>query len=75
MGAIDDDVLQQLRGGKLAVRQKPGPTNALGLVKLIFPNEYNVYLHSTPSQQLFSQTRRDFSHVAAWALQESWNGH
>jgi murein L,D-transpeptidase YcbB/YkuD len=78
-GAIDDDVLQQLRAGKLAVRQKPGPTNALGLVKLIFPNEYNVYLHSTPSQQLFSQTRRDFSHgcirvekpdeLAAWALQ------
>jgi murein L,D-transpeptidase YcbB/YkuD len=79
-GTIDDEVLQQLRAGKLAVRQKPGPTNALGLVKLIFPNEYNVYLHSTPSQQLFSQTRRDFSHgcirvekpdeLAAWALQD-----
>ena len=78
-GAISDDVLEQLRAGKLAVRQKPGPRNALGLVKLIFPNEYNVYLHSTPSQQLFSQTRRDFSHgcirvekpdeLAAWALQ------
>jgi L,D-transpeptidase YcbB len=77
---IDDDVLQQLRAGKLAVRQKPGPANALGLVKLIFPNEYNVYLHSTPSQQLFSQIRRDFSHgcirvekpdeLAAWALQD-----
>ena len=49
-------------------------------MKLMFPNEYNVYLHSTPSQQLFSQTRRDFSHgcirvekpaeLAAWALQE-----
>jgi murein L,D-transpeptidase YcbB/YkuD len=79
-GTIDDEVLQQLRAAKLAVRQKPGPTNALGLVKLIFPNEYNVYLHSTPSQQLFSQTRRDFSHgcirvekpdeLAAWALQD-----
>jgi murein L,D-transpeptidase YcbB/YkuD len=77
-GTISDEVLQQLRAGKLAVRQKPGPTNALGLVKLIFPNDYNVYLHSTPSQQLFSQTRRDFSHgcirvekpaeLAAWAL-------
>ncbi|HET6181955.1 MAG TPA: L,D-transpeptidase family protein [Candidatus Sulfotelmatobacter sp.] len=77
-GAISDEVLQQLRAGKLAVRQKPGPKNALGLVKLIFPNEYNVYLHSTPSQQLFSQTKRDFSHgcirvekadeLAAWAL-------
>jgi murein L,D-transpeptidase YcbB/YkuD len=79
-GTIDDEVLQQLRAGKLAVRQKPGPTNALGLVKLIFPNQYNVYLHSTPSQQLFSQTRRDFSHgcirvekpdeLAAWVLQD-----
>ena len=78
-GEISDDVLAQLRAGKLSVRQKPGPNNALGLVKLMFPNEYNVYLHSTPSQQLFSQTRRDFSHgcirvekaaeLAAWALQ------
>ena len=38
-GAITDDVLAQLRAGKLAVRQKPGTSNALGLVKLIFPNE------------------------------------
>jgi L,D-transpeptidase YcbB len=78
-GAISDEVLEQLRAGKLAVRQKPGPTNSLGLVKLIFPNEYNVYLHSTPAQQLFAQTRRDFSHgcirvekpeeLTAWALQ------
>jgi L,D-transpeptidase YcbB len=59
-GSISDEVLQQLAAGKLLVRQKPGPSNALGLVKLIFPNEYNVYLHSTPSQQLFSQSRRDF---------------
>ena len=78
-GVISDEVLEQLRAGKLAVRQKPGPTNALGLVKLIFPNQYNVYLHSTPAQQLFAQSRRDFSHgcirvekpaeLAAWALQ------
>ncbi len=61
-GAVSDDVLAQLRAGKLTVRQKPGPTNSLGLIKLMFPNEYNVYLHSTPGQQLFSQSRRDFSH-------------
>lgn len=61
-GPISDDVLAQLRAGKLTVRQKPGPTNSLGLVKFMFPNEYNVYLHSTPAQQLFSQSRRDFSH-------------
>jgi L,D-transpeptidase YcbB len=79
-GTISDDILQQLSAGKLMVRQTPGPTNALGLVKLMFPNEYNVYLHSTPSQQLFSQTRRDFSHgcirvekpaeLAAWVLRD-----
>jgi murein L,D-transpeptidase YcbB/YkuD len=79
-GTISDDVLQQLSAGKLLVRQKPGPSNALGLVKLMFPNEYNVYLHSTPSQQLFSQSRRDFSHgcirvekpaeLAAWVLRD-----
>jgi L,D-transpeptidase YcbB len=61
-GPVSDDVLAQLRAGKLTVRQKPGPTNSLGLIKLMFPNEYNVYLHSTPAQQLFSQSRRDFSH-------------
>jgi L,D-transpeptidase YcbB len=79
-GTINDDILQQLSAGKLLVRQKPGPTNALGLVKLMFPNEYNVYLHSTPSPQLFSQSRRDFSHgcirvekpaeLAAWVLRD-----
>jgi L,D-transpeptidase YcbB len=77
-GEISDEVLAQLRAGKLTVRQKPGPGNALGLVKLIFPNEHNVYLHSTPSQSLFSRSRRDFSHgcirvekpaeLAAWVL-------
>jgi L,D-transpeptidase YcbB len=77
-GAITDEVLGDLRAGKLIVRQRPGPTNALGLVKLMFPNEYHVYLHSTPAQQLFAKSRRDFSHgcirvekpaeLTAWAL-------
>ncbi|HEY2118607.1 MAG TPA: L,D-transpeptidase family protein, partial [Candidatus Acidoferrum sp.] len=61
-GVISDEVLHDLRSGKLGIRQKPGPKNALGLVKLMFPNEYHVYLHSTPAQQLFGQSRRDFSH-------------
>lgn len=61
-GPINDDVLEQLRAAKLMVRQKPGPDNALGLVKFLFPNEHSVYLHSTPAQSLFSQSRRDFSH-------------
>ncbi|MGA7293155.1 MAG: L,D-transpeptidase family protein [Terriglobales bacterium] len=80
-GNISDEVLAQLRAGKLMVRQKPGPANALGLVKLIFPNEHNVYLHSTPSPELFSRSRRDFSHgcirvekpaeLAAWTLRNN----
>jgi murein L,D-transpeptidase YcbB/YkuD len=80
-GPINDDLLEQLRTGKLAVRQKPGPANSLGLVKLIFPNRHNVYLHSTPAPELFSQARRDFSHgcirvekpaeLAAWALRNT----
>lgn len=61
-GTISDSVLAQLRAGRLSVRQKPGPDNALGLVKFLFPNEHSVYLHSTPAPQLFSQARRDFSH-------------
>ncbi len=42
--------------------QSPGPKNALGRVKFEFPNPYAVYLHDTPLKQLFSRTRRDFSH-------------
>jgi murein L,D-transpeptidase YcbB/YkuD len=61
LGEISDDVLSQLQSGKLSVRQKPGPNNALGLVKLMFPNEHHVYLHSTPATELFSRSRRDFS--------------
>ena len=44
------------------VRQKPGPNNALGLVKFLFPNVYNIYLHDTPSKSLFSEDKRAFSH-------------
>ncbi len=44
------------------VRQKPGPSNALGGVKFLFPNSYNIYLHDTPSRSLFGQDQRAFSH-------------
>ncbi|HRQ65571.1 MAG TPA: L,D-transpeptidase family protein [Xanthomonadaceae bacterium] len=43
------------------LRQQPGPQNALGQVKLMFPNQHHVYLHDTPSQGLFARVRRDFS--------------
>lgn len=44
------------------LRQLPGPENSLGLVKFIFPNIYNIYLHDTPSKGLFKSERRTFSH-------------
>lgn len=49
-------------GGLPVVRQKPGRGNALGKVKFIFPNKYNIYFHDTPSKGLFSQQQRAFSH-------------
>jgi L,D-transpeptidase YcbB len=45
-----------------SVRQKPGPQNSLGLVKFLFPNSYNIYLHDTPSKSLFNENKRAFSH-------------
>jgi murein L,D-transpeptidase YcbB/YkuD len=80
-GTVTPDVLDQLRAGKLFVRQKPGPKNALGLAKFIFPNSYNVYMHDTPSTELFARSERDFSHgcirlekpadLAAWVLRDN----
>jgi murein L,D-transpeptidase YcbB/YkuD len=80
-GTVTSDILAQLRAGKLFIREKPGPQNSLGLVKFIFPNSYNVYMHDTPAHQLFSQSRRDFSHgcirlekpaeLAAWVLRDN----
>lgn len=46
----------------LVFRQKPGDSNALGRVKFLFPNEYNVYLHDTPADSLFAKPGRAFSH-------------
>jgi murein L,D-transpeptidase YcbB/YkuD len=44
------------------IRQKPGRTNALGLVKFMFPNENAIYLHDSPSKSLFNRESRAFSH-------------
>ena len=46
----------------LRFRQAPGPENALGLVKFIFPNHFSVYLHDTPSDKLFFEEQRALSH-------------
>ena len=61
-GAVSGSVLEGLRSGLYRLRQKPGPKNSLGLVKFIFPNSYNVYMHGTPAIKLFARSRRDFSH-------------
>lgn len=78
--ALTEESLAGLRQGTLRVRQRPGPKNSLGLVKFVFPNDENVYLHATPAPQLFSRPRRDFSHgcvrvedpvaLAEWALRD-----
>ena len=49
-------------GGRTAVRQRPGPKNALGYVKFLFPNDFNIYLHDTPNHELFEKDVRAFSH-------------
>ena len=56
------DNLAAVAEGTLRIRQRPGPDNSLGLIKFMLPNPYNVYLHSTPAQALFGESRRDFSH-------------
>jgi murein L,D-transpeptidase YcbB/YkuD len=56
-GSIDLD-----RAGDYRFWQRPGKGNALGLVKFMFPNEFNVYLHDTPADSLFARTVRSFSH-------------
>jgi L,D-transpeptidase YcbB len=65
-------------GGETRIRQRPGEKNSLGLVKFLFPNEFNVYLHDTPNDELFEKDVRAFSHgcirleqpdaLAEWAL-------
>ena len=60
--AVSDQLLAQLRSGTLRLRQRPGPRNALGLVKFVFPNSFDVFMHDTPARTLFARARRDFSH-------------
>ena len=78
--AASNENLAALREGGLRLRQRPGPKNSLGLVKFIFPNDANVYLHDTPATQLFGRARRDLSHgcvrvedpvaLAHWVLKD-----
>jgi murein L,D-transpeptidase YcbB/YkuD len=59
---VTPENMEKLVTGEVKVRQKPGPTNSLGRIKFIFPNDLSVYLHDTPAHYLFAKPRRDFSH-------------
>jgi murein L,D-transpeptidase YcbB/YkuD len=85
-GAIGNAVLAQLRSGSLTVRQKPGPNNALGLLKFVLPNHYQVFLHDKPERKKkFPSPEAAGSHgcihldnpaeLAEWLLrsQPGWN--
>ena len=82
--AVSPGVLDRLGRGELRIRQRPGPWNALGAVKFVFPNPADVYIHGTPDPELFERARRDLSHgcirverygqLATWVLggQAGW---
>jgi murein L,D-transpeptidase YcbB/YkuD len=64
-GAVDPasiDWADESVTSTIRLRQRPGPDNALGLVKFIFPNNFSIYLHDTPSDRLFFRDKRAFSH-------------
>jgi murein L,D-transpeptidase YcbB/YkuD len=75
-----EENVNRLARGKLRLRQRPGAKNSLGRMMFMFPNDNNVYLHSTPAPDLFGRARRDFSHgcirvedpvaLALWALKD-----
>jgi len=81
---LTDAILRGLSSGRYRIRQMPGQNCALGLLRFGIPNVHNVYLHDTPSRELFAKARRDFSHgcvrverpvqLAEWTLREtdSW---
>ncbi len=84
-GEVTKKVLDELRAGRLRLRQRPGSDNPMGMVKFIFPNRYNVYLHDIPERDFdFVLPQRAVSHgcvhvekpaeLAAWVLrnQPGW---
>lgn len=77
--ALDPELLDAVPGGGWRIRQRPGPRNALGDIKFVFPNSDNIFLHHTPAVALFEREQRDFSHgcirveapvaLAQWVLE------
>ena len=59
---VDPSSIDLSNAGAYRFRQRPGSSNSLGLVKFMFPNSYNVYLHDTPADSLFARATRSFSH-------------
>src|SRR5579884_2901181 len=60
---LDENDMEEYNDhGTRGIRQRPGPKNALGFVKFLFPNDYNIYLHDTPNHELFNKDVRAFSH-------------
>ena len=82
---LTDYTARQVSQGMVMVRERPGPKNSLGLIKFMFPNQYDIYLHSTPAVSLFERARRDYSHgcirvqkpadLAVWVLQGNNGGN
>ena len=59
---VDPESIDLSQPTRYRFRQRPGAHNSLGLVKFMFPNQHNVYLHDTPSDSLFARASRSFSH-------------
>jgi murein L,D-transpeptidase YcbB/YkuD len=59
---VDASSVDLSNPGNYRFRQRPGTSNALGLVKFMFPNQFDVYLHDTPADSLFARASRSFSH-------------
>jgi murein L,D-transpeptidase YcbB/YkuD len=59
---LDPETVDWTSEDEFRIRQRPGAANALGYVKFMFPNEFNVYLHDTPADRLFALDERGFSH-------------
>jgi len=81
-GRVTPAMLQQVRSGRMTVRQQPGEGNAEGLIKFIFPNQYHVYIHDSPKVSSGGTEReRVFTHgcirahepakLAAWVLRNT----
>lgn len=57
-----EEYISKVLSGKYRLRQNPGPGNALGRIKFLFPNKHSVYLHDTPNRGFFKKAQRNFSH-------------